>query len=232
MIKTFDFSFDELVIDPMELKKLLGFDDGILPEPFDGYLEEALAEANSLACVKASYRVVDNVKVDRNTGIITAEGTDFKVGRMILGELRGSEKLAFFVCTAGKDISEKSVRLLKGENPVLGYVYDLLGSAIAESAGDKMQEFLKIEMAESGWSITNRYSPGYCNWSVSDQHNLFSLFETAPCGVTLTRSALMHPVKSISGVIGIGSEVKYRDYQCELCKHIDCIYRRVRGSRH
>lgn len=75
--------------------------------------------------------------------------------------------------------------------------------------------------------ITNRFSPGYCHWNVSDQHKLFSLFDEAPRGVTLTDSALMNPVKSISGVIGICENVKYKDYHCRLCKSKDCTYRKV-----
>jgi cobalamin-dependent methionine synthase I len=121
--------------------------------------------------------------------------------------------------------------MLKGENPVLGYVYDVLGSAIAEAAGDQIESFLKKEVAPEGEKITNRYSPGYCNWNVADQHKLFSLLGNSPCGVTLTESALMHPVKSISGVIGIGPTVKYRDYQCTLCLSENCVYRRVRENK-
>jgi cobalamin-dependent methionine synthase I len=131
------------------------------------------------------------------------------------------------VCTAGKTISERSVKLLKGEDPVLGYVYDVMGSAIADAAGDRMQLFLKQESELSGERITNRYSPGYCQWNVSDQHKLFALFPGSPSGVILTPSALMLPVKSISGVIGIGRNVKYRDYQCDLCTSENCIYRKT-----
>ena len=75
--------------------------------------------------------------------------------------------------------------------------------------------------------LTNRYSPGYCHWDVADQRKLFSLFPSAPCGVTLTSSLLMNPVKSISGVIGIGKSVGYRDYPCALCLSNHCIYRKT-----
>ncbi|MCK7538940.1 MAG: hypothetical protein MZV63_52410 [Marinilabiliales bacterium] len=47
--------------------------------------------------------------------------------------------------------------------------------------------------------ITNRFSPGYCGWDVAEQHKLFSFFKDNFCGITLTESALMNPVKSVSG---------------------------------
>jgi len=130
-------------------------------------------------------------------------------------------------CTAGKTIGEKSTSLLHGNDPVLGYDYDILGSIITEAVGDRMQSFLKSETGINGDKLTNRYSPGYCQWPVSDQHKLFSFFHENICGVSLTDSSLMHPVKSISGVIGIGKNVKYRAYVCTHYSSSNCIYRKI-----
>ena len=227
MLREFNFSFEELAIDQQRIEVLLGHGDGRLPVPFGSYLEEALNDSRSLTDIRAVYRLIDEVTVDEKGRRIMAGGLEFKVGETVCRELKGSECLAFFVCTAGRTISEKSVMLLKSEDPVLGYVYDLLGSAIAEAASILMQSFLKQEVEKAGEQITNRYSPGYCQWNVADQHALFSLFHDPPCGVSLTPSALMIPIKSVSGVIGIGQHVRYRDYQCELCPRVDCIYRRT-----
>jgi len=35
----------------------------------------------------------------------------------------------------------------------------------------------------------------------------------------------MKPVKSVSGIIGIGRDVKYAPYQCHACEDKNCIYR-------
>jgi len=35
---------------------------------------------------------------------------------------------------------------------------------------------------------------------------------------------LMNPIKSVSGLIGIGRDVKYSPYQCNLCDSKNCIY--------
>jgi hypothetical protein len=229
MIKENNFHFKDLVINHGEVKAVLGYKDEPLPAPFDTFLDEALNEVSELSDIRTAYSIVDDIKIIEKGASVTAAGLDFKVGKTVHGELKGSERLAFFVCTAGKTISEKSARLLKGEDPVLGYVYDVLGSAIVEAAGDRMQSFLQEEISKSGYKITNRYSPGYCHWDVSDQHKLFSLFGGSACGVSLTPSSLMHPVKSISGIIGIGPEVRYREYQCTLCLSEFCIYRNMRG---
>lgn len=109
-----------------------------------------------------------------------------------------------------------------------GYIYDVVGSEIVEAAADLMQNDLQKAMISSGRKITNRYSPGYCGWDVAEQHKLFQLVPDNFCGIRLTESALMDPVKSVSGIIGIGENVKMNPYTCRLCDLKDCIYRKNR----
>jgi hypothetical protein len=224
--KEYNLEFNDLTIDLPAIHAVLGFPDSELPAPFDEYLDEALNFAAQLKDISACQQIFEEIQLDPSKGSIYAGGKTFYVGKTVCKELRNSDQLLFFVCTAGKLISQKSAELLKGEDPAKGYIFDQVGTFITEAAGDRMQQLIMEELP-AGKKITNRYSPGYCNWNVSDQHLLFSLFPHAPCGVTLTDSALMNPVKSISGVIGIGQEVHYRDYPCALCLSVNCIYRKL-----
>jgi len=106
-----------------------------------------------------------------------------------------------------------------------GYVYDGIGSEVVENAADRMQEELKRAAGEEGKNITNRFSPGYCGWDVAEQHKLFSFFKDNFCAITLTDSALMNPIKSVSGLIGIGRYARYSSYLCHTCDNKDCLYR-------
>ena len=227
MIKEIAFQFSELVINRPQLEATLGFADS-LDEPFVTYVNEVWEFSASLNDICASYRIVDQVEFDDNSPKMFADGLKFDLGTRIKKEIKESKRIAFFVCTAGETISTKSKTLMYGEDPALGYVYDVMGSFIAEAAGDKMQEILAKEVLKQGDKITNRYSPGYCQWPVFDQHKIFSLFPKNICGVTLTESALMNPVKSISGFIGIGKNVQYREYMCNICSSKDCQYRKIR----
>jgi len=75
------------------------------------------------------------------------------------------------------------------------------------------------------------FSPGYCNWSMAEQQKLFSLLPPGFCGIQLSPSSLMHPIKSVSGIIGIGTSCKQKGYQCEWCNDKDCIYGRIRRQK-
>ncbi len=84
-----------------------------------------------------------------------------------------------------------------------------------------------MEQAARGLKITNRYSPGYCNWPLKDQRPLFAFVGENPTGIALSESCLMHPIKSVSGVIGIGTKARRRAYGCVICQNKTCIYRRL-----
>ena len=223
----YSFSYSDLTIDLKNLHRVLGFADAALPDPFDAYLAEALDFASQLTEIRAAWVLAEKSVIENARGCVSVGDKTFQVGKTLCKELRGSEKLIFFVCTAGHSLSVKSHDLLKGEDPAKGYFYDQVGTFVVEAAGDEMQSLIADELLVKGEKITNRYSPGYCHWSVADQHLLFSMFPAAPCGVTLTESALMNPVKSISGLLGIGKQVNFREYPCALCLSLNCIYRRV-----
>ena len=101
-----------------------------------------------------------------------------------------------------------------------GYVVDIIGSIIVEKAMDTVQ----LELKSMKNQITNRYSPGYCEWNVEEQKKLFSLLPDNFCNISLNDSALMLPIKSVSGFIGIGKDVRYHEYSCEKCNRTNCIY--------
>jgi cobalamin-dependent methionine synthase I len=95
-----------------------------------------------------------------------------------------------------------------------------------EKAMDAIQRKLAAKEGRIGKKLTNRFSPGYCDWPVGDQQQLFSLLPENFCGITLLETALMLPVKSVSGIIGIGEKVKYFDYPCKFCTMQKCFRRR------
>ena len=225
MIREISYSLSQLTIDIEYLKAMLGFPDGDLPEPFGEYLAQAIQEAESLCDIRGAFRFSENSEFSASTSHILVEGHEFGIGKTVAKELRNSTSVAFFICTAGEGISRRSQDLLLGDDPVLGYVFDLLGSMIVESAADLLQAEIQRIAFSDGLLITNRYSPGYCKWSVVDQHKLISFFPQNCCGIRLTDSALMHPIKSVSGIIGLGTDVSFREYTCNLCNQVDCFQR-------
>ncbi len=156
---------------------------------------------------------------------------DFELGTVIMRQLRGAEAYALFVCTAGEEYEAYQQRLKREGDLVRVFIADALGSVVAEKCADRMEDALQRSIDKLGWHHTNRFSPGYCGWHVSQQQLLFPLFNGHTCGITLTASSLMVPIKSVSGIIGLGRDVRRLDYTCGLCDLKQCYKRRQRSSK-
>ena len=196
-------------------------DEAILQE-IDKVLREVKSFLKPSFCYFVKYGALD---LEQYT--LTIEDTTLSVGKIIARQLRGSEAYAFFVCTAGMDFEDYQRELMRKGDMVRVFIADALGSVIAEKAADRMEESLQMNIDKLGWKHTNRFSPGYCSWHVSQQQLLFPLFGTPePCGVHLSDSSLMTPIKSVSGVIGVGPNVRHLDYTCGLCDFDKCFKKR------
>lgn len=229
--KDYTFSFEELQINPGEIEELMGFEPGKSPEPFPELIEDGLNEAPSLCAIKGGFVIIDQFEVNREKKTIRIKNQIFNPGKIIVSRLKNATSAALFACTAGPEISIFAKKQAESGNDLLAYVLDVIGSQIADKTVEILQEKIAALVRESGMGITDPFSPGYCNWSVAEQQKLFSLMPPGFCGIQLSPSSLMHPIKSVSGIIGIGTNCKQKGYQCEWCNDKDCIYGRIRRQK-
>lgn len=231
MIKEFQYTFEELGIATIDLGELMGFQDYVIPEPFPELINNALAGVSSSCSIRGGYKIFNSNEshVDKTT--ITICGHIFNPSKIITTQFEKASTLALFICTAGPEISQLSKRISDNGDPLLGYVYDIIGSLTVEKAMDKVQKALESECLEMGLKISDRFSPGYCDWSVSEQQKLFALMPENFCGVSLSGSNLMSPIKSVSGIIAIGENVEQKGYQCHWCTDKNCIYGKIRRKK-
>jgi cobalamin-dependent methionine synthase I len=208
----------------------MGYEPGTAPEPVTMLVSEISEELMTKEGCRAEYRLFEEIRLDQDNKTVEIEGVVFHVKPIIFRQIKEADGVALFLCTAGSVVDEMSRRSMMEGDLLRGYVYDVIGSEVVENAADRMQEELKATAASAGKLITNRFSPGYCGWDVAEQHGLFSFFSNNYCGITLNRSALMQPVKSVSGIIGVGTGVRYTSYQCHLCDDKNCIYRNRKRS--
>ncbi len=230
MTKEFKFSFEALNVLPEDLTALLGFEEDIIPEPFPEIIELALSEAAGLCNIRGGYKIFDQVEINQKAATIKIGNSTFSPSKIVTSQLKDANSAALFVCTAGEEISNYANKVM-AEDPMLSYVFDIIGSVSVEKAMDKIQELLYVDLKKTGLTITDRYSPGYCNWSVAEQQYLFSLIPENFCGISLSDSSLMHPIKSVSGIIGIGKNLVQKGYQCQWCRDKSCIYGNIKRKR-
>lgn len=226
---TFYLGFNDLGLSFSDLEKLLDYESGCTPEPVSQIAKGLLKQSAEICDIRGGYQVFNQVGMDKKEHhFFTINKVPFYAGKIVVQQLFKSELLALFVCTAGDTIEKLSKQLMSQGQLLEGYITDLIGSMVVESAMDKIQDRLKLTMQEQGLHISNRYSPGYCGWETEEQAKLFELLPHKVCGISLNESCLMLPIKSVSGVIGIGREIQYTEYSCTLCDMSHCIYRKIK----
>ncbi len=220
VLNNFKFKAMDLDISCDEIQSLAKIGDNM--PSFTAFLKSELESLHSMANIEGGYILLDAI-ADREN--IYVQDSIFHVGSEIAKYFNNTSRVALFLCTAGAEISNRINELSAQGDLIEAYLLDVLGSVMVENVMDKIQESLMTNMGQKGLTITNRYSPGYCDWKVTEQKSLFSFFPGRFCKVSLNDSCLMEPAKTVSGIIGIGKNVCFQKHVCQNCSSVNCMYR-------
>lgn len=221
----------DINMDVCRIYRNLGYTQTPIPAEFSDRIKALVEKLPQWCDIQAGYRLLKAGVSEHNNGL-NINGLFFRTGRVISRQLKHTEQVALCVCTIGPGMENVAKSLIQNGDDLNGYLVDSIATAAVETAADRLHNSIGETMHQSGLNITNRYSPGYCQWPVSDQQLFFSLLPDSFCGVRLTDALLMLPIKSVSGIIGIGVAVERRDYPCRLCHAKDCIVGQKRQSNH
>lgn len=206
--------------------KEIGYEE-VLPEELIGNrIKTIFDDISGITDPLITYCVREGEVTD--SSVILENSEEIKTGNTIASLLANSTRFALFVCTAGKAFQAYQDEL-KEKNDLLDvFIADSIGSCIPEKAGDYMERMIEKEIGTE--LHTNRFSPGYCGWHLQSQEQLFRHLGGKPCGVELSDVYLMNPIKSISGIVGIGTHVNQKAYGCQYCELETCYKRNKRNK--
>jgi len=181
-------------------------------------VQTLIEAAKLLIAPKAAYKVsYINQKLEHAVDI---DGVRF-TSRVLRKNLEEVERVFPYVITIGNKLKEKGS---EAKDLIKEYYFDVIGN-IALSATRKFLE--KQLQSRYGLDGMSSMSPGsLTDWPIEEQKPLFSLFgeEETPVGVKLTKSLLMLPAKSISGIC-FPTEVSF--FSCQLCPRDKCPGRKA-----
>ncbi len=201
-----------LALDWREIWKIMGLGNNKPDEQVQPLVDEVFAELMAVAKPKFCFTIAPEV--------------DFRYGKIIADAMAQGERYAVLVATAGQEV-EDLLHHYRDTDLVKAFLADSIASEFAEATARKAIESIQTTMAE-GEKISNSYSPGYCGWLLKEQTKLFEFFHGETCGVKLTESCLMLPIKSVSAVLAIGPEVVKAPYGCAICTKTDCYKKQVK----
>lgn len=161
---------------------------------------------------KGAYKIMEG-KVEKN--LLKLGEENLHIGQKIAQIMNKGAYFAVFAVTAGEEFESYLKSFSKNQDALDNYILNAIGNQMVEKAENLLE--LKLEEKMKGIPHTQRFSPGYCQWPLSDQEKILTLLNH-PCGIQLSDYYFMIPTKSITGIIGFGKDVKTEISECNVCE--------------
>jgi len=227
-IEFFNGRLSDLTPDMREVYLLMGYGDNTPDKAILQVIEKVLSDLYECISLRYGYVLVHGGRCGKEQ--LQLGGETFFTGAIIAHAMKEADYYALFTVTIGEGFDDYVAALKQEDDILLSFVADVLGSILAETTVSLLMDTLKRKAEQKGMKISNNYSPGYCSWHLSEQQKLFRFFPENSTGIRLTDSCLMLPVKSVSGIVAIGREVKKRPYGCDICNMSSCIKNKKKQS--
>lgn len=158
-------------------------------------IDNCCEEVNRCVSPKTLHRIFD-CEIDGDKIIV--ENMTFTSHRLA-ENLKGCKKLCLFGATLGTEC-DRLLRTYGSTDITRTAVLQACLASKIEEVCDSLEDKLKAE----GYSLRQRYSPGYFDLDITENKKVFELLElTKRIGLTLTDTLQMVPTKSVTAFIGI-----------------------------
>ena len=196
------------------------------PARIASLIDEYIENASQLMEPSYTY-VIRNVDLLQDSRVLI-EGPVVFQSKIIARLLSKCKKVAVLVVTIGDRLEEMARSLARDGLMLQASVLDAIGSNAVVKLADYVQSAIARKAGSEGLVASRRFSPGYCDWDISQQMMIFHAVKRDSIDVDLTDKCLMVPQKSISGIVGLGSpEADICEYNpCTTCDKEDCPGRR------
>ncbi len=208
----------DLIYDVDAVLRGQGADAGILRIRRPGLVsiaEDARQASLALLHPKVIYQVYPAVGVQHNR-LLLQDG-QFLEGSLVAGHLAAASWLIVILVTIGSEL-EEHVSKIWDDNMVFALALDGAGSAAVEALANAACRYFEQQALDEGLQASIPLSPGMVDWTVSTgQPQVFQLLGESSKEVKLTPSFIMVPQKSLTMVMGIGSDLKATGRTCDYC---------------
>jgi hypothetical protein len=137
--------------------------------------------------------------------------------------------LVFGLVTGGSAIEQEAERLRETGRLLDSMILDALGSAAVSELCERVAYRVFDWAEERGLNASHAFEPGSgaSHWPLENQRLIFANVGADEIGVRLTSHLLMRPRKTLSFLMGIGTEIEQAStpFSCQGCQRVDCPYR-------
>lgn len=191
-----------IAIDLRAVKRRIGYKPGAeMDEKVSGVFDRAVARARRLAAPQAVY-IVDKISEHTDDRVELECGFVVK-SRQVSRMLRNCREAVLFAATIGADAETQAAELMKSR-PTEGMILDAAAGEAAEGAVEYLHRSAQKEAHRRNLHLTPRFSPGYGDWPLPAQREVFACLGPSEIGIELTEACMMVPRKSVTGIFGLG----------------------------
>lgn len=186
------------------------------------FLEDCLAELEGKLIYKVCYRFFPIRILDTGLDLTFAQ-TDSAALRKNLADCEG---IVLFAATVGIGI-DRLIAKYGRISPAKSLLFQAIGAERIESLCDCFCADLRVQAAEKGRFLKPRFSPGYGDLPLTLQEDIFRVLDCPrKIGLSLNRSLLMSPSKSVTALVGVSEKnTGHSTEKCEGCQNEGCAFR-------
>ena len=214
-----------LSIDTKETRRYAGLQTAAFDEH---QIEAACEEARLLAHPQGIW---ESYGYDAKTQTVLAPEPFIIEGNKIGQHLAGADRVILMAATVGEEIESAVTRHFSEGNYAYSVLLDAAATTAVEQIADAMEKAIHPKAAAQGYTMRWRFSPGYGDWSMTQQPELLRLSHGDSIGISLTESLMLFPRKSFTAIIGLvresGASPRHHSPNgCAACDQLDCPSRK------
>lgn len=187
-------------------------------------LDSTLAEAEAALSGAVCWREFPLTFRESRTDLGFAELSSDSLMR----NLQGCDRIVLFGATIGLGLDRLISRYSRIQ-PARALLLQAIGAERIEALCDVFCAEIRYHAAADGLRAAPRFSPGYGDFPLSLQKEIFQVLDCSrKIGLTLNDSLFMSPSKSVTAIIGLGPcPNPIHRTGCQSCSKTDCLYRRM-----
>lgn len=165
-------------------------------------------------------------KINILPGGVLIDGTELK-SAALKKNLDGCDEAIIFASTIGAE-TDRFISAQFAISPANAIIADAIATATIELYCDMLFEELGRSFEKEELFLRPRFSPGYGDLTLDNQKFFMEQTDASKrCGIYLTRSMMLTPAKSITGITGLSkTKTGCPPSGCEVCSKKNCKFRR------
>ncbi len=226
--------YDVASVDRTEVLRYLGYSGQPMTPELDARVDGVVTRCLDIARSAGVWRIFDVAgrrSLADGRPAVQLEGTSLElIGESMRAHMEGAVSVAVMAVTAGMTV-ERELRRLSLTDPVEQCIFDAAGTTVVERAADACEASVVAAAHAAGLYTNFRFSPGYGDMPLDTQPVLLAALDAQRrLGITLSKSLLMTPTKSVTAVVGLFEEPQPSSHaSCKDCLCSDFCRIRATG---